>query len=73
MPEQVELLVIHEFGHVLGLRHCLDCDSAMNYAWETRDRIFVTDLDIRTLRALMSMTNGTREDGERLRSLKRTR
>ena len=35
-----------EFGHILGLGHCLDCDSAMNYSWHTRDRVFVTQTDV---------------------------
>ncbi|MBW2289303.1 MAG: matrixin family metalloprotease [Deltaproteobacteria bacterium] len=39
-------LVAHEFGHILGLGHCLDCDSAMNYSWHTRDRVFVTQTDV---------------------------
>lgn len=44
--DEVSMLVAHEFGHVLGLGHCLDCDSAMNYSWETRDRVFVTQTDV---------------------------
>ncbi len=40
------MLFAHEFGHILGLGHCLDCDSAMNYSWHTRDRVFVTQTDV---------------------------
>lgn len=51
--DEVEMLIAHEFGHVLGLGHCLDCDSAMNYSWQTRDRVFVTDTDVRTFLELV--------------------
>jgi predicted Zn-dependent protease len=61
---QLKLLVTHEFGHTLGLRHCLECDSAMNYSWETRERVLITELDVRTIRALYEMPNGTRADGK---------
>jgi len=44
--DEVTALVSHEFGHILGLGHCLDCDSAMNYSWHTRDRVFVTHTDV---------------------------
>jgi hypothetical protein len=44
--DEIRLLVTHEFGHVLGLGHCLDCDSAMNYQWETRNRVLVTGTDV---------------------------
>jgi predicted Zn-dependent protease len=60
---ELKLLMIHEFGHTLGLGHCLSCDSAMSYNWETRQRAFITELDTRTLRALYEMPNGTRADG----------
>ena len=55
---EVKLLIAHEFGHVLGLGHCLDCESAMNYDWQTRERIFVTELDVRTFVKLLSIPNG---------------
>jgi predicted Zn-dependent protease len=57
--EEVRYLVAHEFGHVLGLQHCLDCDSAMNYSWHTRDRVFVTETDVRTFLVLMAIPNGS--------------
>ena len=39
-------MIAHEFGHVLGLGHCLDCDSAMNYSWQTIGRVIVTGTDV---------------------------
>ena len=55
--DDIAVLLTHEFGHVLGVGHCLDCDSAMNYSWATRGRIHVTPLDIRTFLALVAQTN----------------
>jgi predicted Zn-dependent protease len=67
---ELKLLVIHEFGHTLGLRHCLSCDSAMNYSQETRERVFITALDVRTIRALYELPNGTRADGQPMLALR---
>ncbi|HME74077.1 MAG TPA: matrixin family metalloprotease [Myxococcota bacterium] len=64
--EEVTLLVAHEFGHTLGLLHCLSCDSIMNYLWETERRRFVTELDVRTYKALSQLPNGLRSDMKRI-------
>jgi predicted Zn-dependent protease len=69
---QLKLLMTHEFGHTLGLGHCLSCDSVMSYNWETRERVFITDLDVRTIRALYELPNGTRADGNLARALRPT-
>jgi predicted Zn-dependent protease len=64
--DEVRLLVAHEFGHVIGLGHCLDCDSAMNYAWHTQERVVVTEIDALTFAALVEQPNGRRIDGKLL-------
>ena len=52
---EVRDLIAHEFGHVLGLGHCLECESAMNYAAaaESRDGVKVHPIDVRTFLALV--------------------
>ena len=59
LERAVQPLVAHEFGHVLGLGHCLDCDSAMNYSWHTRQRVLVTEADVQTFLLLISEPNGS--------------
>lgn len=61
--DDLRLVVAHEFGHALGLGHCLDCDSIMSYSFETRDRVLVTELDVRTFGVLSAVPNGLRSDG----------
>ncbi len=69
--DEVRLVIAHEFGHVLGLYHCLQCDSAMNYAWHTRDRILVTPTDAATFLVLTRQPSGHRVDGKPLTLLQR--
>ena len=64
--EEVTLVVAHEFGHTLGLLHCLSCDSIMSYSWETEQRRLVTALDVRTYKALNQLPNGLRADMKRI-------
>jgi hypothetical protein len=60
-------LVAHEFGHVLGLGHCHECESVMNYAYEARER--VTALDVATFVALTRRRSGQRVDGRPMQAL----
>lgn len=62
--DELRRIVAHEFGHVLGLMHCLNCDSVMNYSWDTLDEVVVTALDVRTFAALVERPNGHRVDRE---------
>ena len=67
---ELKRLVAHEFGHALGLGHCFDHNSAMNYTYEKREHIIVTDIDLLTYRALNEIPNGQRADGKLLDGLR---
>ncbi len=67
--DDIRILIAHEFGHVLGLGHCHDCDSAMNYSYNSLGRVIVTELDALTFAALVQQPNGFRVDGQPLASL----
>lgn len=64
--DEVELLAAHDFSHVLGLGHCLDCDSIMSYSWQTLERRLVSPSDEQTLLDLLAKPNATRVDGSPL-------
>ena len=66
--EEIQKLTAHEFGHVLGLGHCLSCDSIMNYSWETQ-RVLVTSTDVKTYLELLAQPNGVRHTGGPLAGL----
>jgi len=61
--------VLHEFGHTLGLGHCLGCDSMMSDAWRTATAPRITDVDLRTLRALYALPNGSLAGGAPMSAL----
>ena len=56
--DEIEVLIAHEFGHILGLGHCLECDSAMNYSWQTTGRVLVTQVDVDAVVRRFAMAEG---------------
>jgi tetratricopeptide (TPR) repeat protein len=55
---QVQAYAVHAFGGALGLGYCWDCDSVRSMDWLARNDLVPTDLDLRTLEALMALPNG---------------
>ncbi|MFQ5698023.1 MAG: hypothetical protein ACE5IL_07025 [Myxococcota bacterium] len=69
-PQELRVQAMHAFGYALGLRDCRRCDSAMSLDWLRSRRFRPTDLDLRTLEALLRTPNGTRVDGSPLLALR---
>ena len=52
---------VHAFGGALGLGYCQKCDSVRSMGWKLRKGAMrPTDLDLRTLEALLALENGKR-------------
>lgn len=52
---------VHAFGGALGLGYCQQCDSVRSMGWMLRDGAArPTDVDLRTLEALLAKPNGER-------------
>ncbi len=57
---------VHAFGGALGLGYCQDCDSMRSMGWKLREGpMRPTDLDLRTLEALLALPNGERAGAPR--------